>query len=85
MRHKNGLRKLGRTTSHRAAMLKNMVSSLFLTTPAEDGTAYERIITTPEKAKEARRLAEKAITLGKKGTLAARRRAVQILGDRAAV
>jgi len=45
----------------------------------------ERIRTTPEKAKEARRLAERLITLGKKGTLAARRRALQLLPNKRAV
>ena len=70
MRHNNQGRKLGRTASHRSAMLSNMVSSLI---------EHERIVTTVPKAKEARRLAEKVITLGKDGTLHARRRAFSIV------
>ncbi len=70
MRHNNQGRKLGRTASHRTAMLQNMVSSLI---------EHERITTTLPKAKEARRLAEKVITLGKDGTLHARRRAFSIV------
>jgi large subunit ribosomal protein L17 len=60
MRHKKGQRKLQRTTSHRLAMLANMVTSLL---------EHERIETTVPKAKEARPLAERVITLGKKGGL----------------
>src|SRR5688572_33235573 len=60
MRHKVGQRKLHRTTSHRMAMLKNMVTSLL---------EHERIETTIPKAKEARPLAERVITLGKRGGL----------------
>ena len=60
MRHRHGGRKLHRTTSHRLAMLDNMVISLL---------EHERIKTTLPKAKEARRLAERIITLGKKGGL----------------
>ncbi len=81
MRHRTRGRKLNRTSAHRKAMLKNMVNSLFLTQPDEEGETFERIVTTREKAKEARRLAEKVITLGKKGTLAARRRAIQLLDN----
>lgn len=55
MRHNNAGRKLGRTTSHRSAMLTNMVVSLI---------EHERIETTVQKAKEVRRVAEKVITLG---------------------
>ncbi len=58
MRHRVDHRKLGRTASHRKAMLRNMVTSLF---------AAERITTTDAKAKEARRLAERLITRAKKG------------------
>lgn len=58
MRHKVGSRKLQRNTSHRMAMLRNMVTSLL---------EHERITTTVPKAKEARKMAEKVITLGKKG------------------
>ncbi len=60
MRHKVGQRKLHRTTSHRLAMLRNMVLSLL---------EHERIETTVQKAKEARPLAERIITLGKRGGL----------------
>lgn len=60
MEHKVGNRKLQRTTAHRLAMLNNMVTSLI---------EHERITTTVPKAKEARKLAEKVITLGKKGGL----------------
>ena len=57
MRHKKDHRKLGRTSSHRAAMLRNMVASLF---------EHGRIKTTIPKAKEARRVAERCITIAKK-------------------
>lgn len=60
MRHKVGHRKLQKDTSHRLAMLNNMVTSLL---------EHEAIKTTLPKAKEARKLAEKVITLGKKGGL----------------
>lgn len=60
MRHRVSRRKLHRTTSHRLAMLSNMVTSLL---------DHERIETTLPKAKEARRLAERIITLGKRGGL----------------
>ena len=60
MRHKVGQRKLHRTTSHRLAMLHNMVTSLL---------EHEAIRTTLPKAKEARALAERIITLGKRGGL----------------
>jgi large subunit ribosomal protein L17 len=60
MRHKKGQRKLQRTTSHRLSMLANMVTSLL---------EHERIETTVPKAKEARPLAERMITLGKRGGL----------------
>src|SRR5438874_9572999 len=64
MRHRISFRKLSRTREHRRAMLRNIVTSLF---------KYERIETTVAKAKEARRLAERMITFGKQGDLAARR------------
>lgn len=67
MRHNKSGRKLGRTSSHREAMLRNMVTSLF---------EHERIITTKEKAKELRPVAEKMITLAKRGGLHARRQAL---------
>lgn len=66
MRHAVPHRKLNRTTEHRMLMLRNMVSSLL---------QHEQIKTTVPKAKEAARLAEKMITLGKKGTLAAKQAA----------
>lgn len=73
MRHRVAGRRLGRTSEHRLAMRRNIVASLF---------EHERISTTVEKAKEVKPFAEKLITLAKKGTLAARRRAIAILGNR---
>ena len=73
MRHGGGLRKLGRTSSHRAAMLRNMIVSLL---------RHEEITTTVPKAKELRRVAEPMITLGKKPSLANRRLAFDRLRDR---
>lgn len=70
MRHKYSGRKLGRTSSHRDAMFRNMVTSLF---------EHERIVTTTEKAKEARPIAEKMITLAKRGDLHARRQALSFI------
>lgn len=64
MRHRIAGRKLGRTTSHRVAMLRNLVTSLF---------EHEKLKTTDAKAKELRPLAEKLIRLGKRGDLHARR------------
>src|SRR5438552_2012207 len=64
MRHRKDHRKLSRTASHRRALLRNLVTALF---------EHERIATTVEKAKEARRLAERLITFGKRGDVAARR------------
>ncbi|HUW34460.1 MAG TPA: 50S ribosomal protein L17 [Planctomycetota bacterium] len=85
MRHRKSGRKLSRTTAHRNALLRNLVISLILVEPDSNAGTYERIVTTRPKAKEARRLAEKVITLGKKGTLAARRRALALLDDKRAV
>ena len=73
MRHRARSRKLGRTSSHRLAMYRNMVTSLL---------DHERIETTDAKAKEVRRLAERMITLGKKGGLHNRRRALRIIRER---
>ncbi len=73
MRHRNGLRKLNRTSSHRLAMLRNMTNSLLL---------HETIVTTLPKAKELRRVIEPIITLGKKPSLANRRLAFNRLRDR---
>lgn len=74
MRHRKDHRKLGRSVSHRRAMLRNLVTSLL---------EHEQIRTTDAKAKEVRRVAERMITLGKRGTLHARRRAMQTLRTRA--
>ena len=76
MRHGLGLRKLGRTTSHRLAMLRNMTVSLL---------RHEEITTTVPKAKELRRVVEPMITLGKKPSLANRRLAFDRLRDRSIV
>jgi large subunit ribosomal protein L17 len=73
MRHGLGLRKLGRTTTHRLAMLRNMTVSLL---------RHEEITTTVPKAKELRRVVEPMITLGKKPSLANRRLAFDRLRDR---
>ena len=74
MRHRVAGRHLNRTSSHRLAMRRNMVSSLF---------EHETISTTMPKAKEVRGFAEKLITLAKKGDLASRRRAIALLNNRA--
>lgn len=76
MRHKISGRRLGRTTSHRVAMLRNMATSLF---------EHERIVTTTEKAKELRPVAEKMITLAKRGDLHARRQALSFIRSKAVV
>jgi large subunit ribosomal protein L17 len=73
MRHRHGLRKLNRTSSHRLAMLRNMTNSLF---------THEAIRTTLPKAKELRRVAEPLITLAKVPTVANRRVAFDRLRDR---
>ena len=73
MRHRNGLRKLNRTSAHRQAMFKNMAASLL---------RHEVIKTTLPKAKELRRVVEPLITLGKKPSLANRRLAFNRLRDR---
>ena len=76
MRHGHGLRKLTRTTSHRLAMLRNMMNSLI---------AHEAIKTTVPKAKELRRVVEPMITLAKEATVANRRLAFDRLRDRDSV
>ena len=76
MRHRHGLRKLNRTSSHRLAMLRNMCNSLL---------THEAIKTTVPKAKELRRVVEPLITLAKEATLANRRLAFDRLRDRAVV
>ena len=72
MRHRHGYRRLNRTSSHRRAMFANMAVSLL---------THEQIKTTLPKAKELRRVADKMITLGKKGTLHSRRQAASFLRD----
>lgn len=73
MRHRHGLRKLNRTSSHRQAMFRNMANSLLLN---------EVIKTTLPKAKELRRVVEPLITLGKKPSVANRRLAFNRMRDR---
>lgn len=76
MRHKVAGRKLGRTTSHRAAMTRNMVSSLI---------EHERIVTTIQKAKQVKPFVEKLVTLSKEPTLHHRRLAFARLRNKEAV
>ena len=73
MRHGKKVKKLGRTKSHRKAMLANMAASLFM---------YHMIKTTEAKAKEVRRLAERLITLAKRGDLHAHRQVYDVIKDR---
>jgi len=72
MRHRKNFNKLSRPSSHRLSMLRNLAVSLI---------KHERIITTVPKAKEARRIVERLITYGKKGTLHARRLCASIVQD----
>ena len=72
MRHRLSGRKLNRTSSHRKALFANMAAALL---------KHEQITTTLPKAKELRPVVEKLITLGKKGDLSARRRAMAVLRD----
>ena len=76
MRHRKVGRKLGRVTSHRIAMLRNMVTSVL---------EHERIVTTVPKAKEARRVVDQMITLGKRGDLHARRQAMSYIRSKSVV
>ena len=76
MRHRKASLKLNRTTSHRKAMFRNMVTSLF---------KHERIRTTGAKAKELRRWADHIITLAKRGDLHARRQALAIIREKSVV
>ena len=76
MRHKIAGRKLSRSTSHRRALYRNLVTELL---------NHEKIITTEAKAKETRGLAEKMITLGKKGGLHAYRQALSFIVDKKVV
>jgi len=72
MRHQKEGRKLGRTASHRKALLRNMVSSLL---------EFEKIETTDAKAKELRKVADKMITWGKRGDLHARRLSLRVISS----
>ena len=74
MRHRNGRKKIGRDSSHRKAMLRNMVTSLI---------RYDQLETTDAKAKEVRPVVEKMITLAKRGDLHARRQALSYIRDKA--
>lgn len=76
MKHQVETRRLGRSPEHRRSMLRNMVTSLILS---------DRIETTVTRAKELRRVAEKMVTLGKKGTLAARRQVLEDIQNPVAV
>ena len=76
MRHNKSGRRLGRNSSHRLAMMRNLVTSLL---------EHEKITTTDCRAKELRKVAEKMITLGKRGDIHARRQALQVVRDRKVV
>lgn len=76
MRHLKQGRKLGRTTAHRRALLRNLATALL---------EHERIVTTEPKAKELRRVADKLVTLGKRGDLHARRQALEVVRSNAVV
>jgi large subunit ribosomal protein L17 len=76
MRHRVAHRKLGRTTEHRLALLRNMAASLI---------THERIRTTVAKAKELRPFVEKLVTLGKQDSLHARRQAFSVLSSKTVV
>ena len=76
MRHRKSGNRLSRTTSHRKAMLRNMVTSLL---------EHERIVTTTPKAKELRKLADQMITLAKRGDLHARRQALAVIQSKEVV
>lgn len=72
MRHNKSGKRLGRNTPHRTAMLRNMVTSLF---------DHEKITTTDARAKELRKVADRMITLGKRGDLHARRQVLNVIRD----
>lgn len=76
MRHRVDRKHFSRTSSHRTAMRRNMVCSLI---------EHETISTTLQKAKDLRRFAERLVTISKKGDLAARRRAISLLGGNRAI
>ncbi len=73
MRHQKAVKKLGRTKSHRKAMMRNLVTSFL---------KHEKIETTEAKAKELRSLAERIITLGKRDNLHARRQILKVIPDK---
>jgi len=73
MRHRNYGGKLGRTSAHRKALLRNLVTALL---------DHERIETTDAKARELKRMADRMITLGKRGDLHARRQALAVIRSR---
>lgn len=76
MRHRSAKVRLSRHTSHRLAMMRNLVTSLI---------EHERVETTLPKARELKRIADRMITLGKEGTLHARRRALRVIRTKDAV
>lgn len=76
MRHRKAGTRLGRNSSHRLAMIRNMVTSLF---------EHERIMTTAPKAKEARKVVDKMMTLAKRGDLHARRQALSFMQNNSVV
>ncbi len=76
MRHRKSGRKLGRNTSHRKAMMRNMVTSFF---------NCEKITTTDARAKELRKMAEKLITMARRGDLHSRRLAMEVVRDKKTV
>lgn len=76
MRHRKRSGRLSRRTGHRKALLRNLVSSLLI---------HQEVLTTLAKAKEARRLADRLISLGKKGDVHHRRLAFSVLGDRSLI
>lgn len=76
MRHGKAGNRLSRTTPHRQAMIRNMVTSLL---------QHERIVTTTAKAKEVRKVADQMITLAKRGDLHARRQALSVVRDKQVV
>jgi len=76
MRHNKSGRRLGRNSSHRNAMMRNMVTSLL---------EHERVTTTDARAKELRKVAERLITLGKRGDLHARRQASSVIRSKKVV
>jgi large subunit ribosomal protein L17 len=76
MRHLKAGRRLSRTTEHRQAMLRTLITQLF---------EHEQVQTTQAKAKEARQWAEKMITLAKRGDLAARRQALRVIRTKKAM